>query len=188
MQPYHASSVALFNSGLTLRRATIAVASILAMVGTSWGQTSTPKPDLNAKQVHWRKYVNKEFRFSLWYPDSYRPTRLDDVCKDNVYRRYLLCLQQRDDPDATIMVTIVIAGPFFIKTNAGGNEYTPQRIGQHLFYCGLGGSMGTRFSDECVFNLSGKTLELGFSPAEGVDSTDKANSLAFKSLRTFRTF
>jgi hypothetical protein len=157
------------------------------MVGTSWGQTSTPKPDPNATQVHLRKYVNKEFRFSLWYPESYRPTTLDGVCKGNGYRLYLLCLVQRDDPDTTIMVTIVIGGPFFIKTNAGGNEYTLQKIGQHLFYCGLGGSMGTHFSDECIFNLRGKTLELDFSPADGVDSTDKANSLAFKSLKTFRT-
>jgi hypothetical protein len=47
-------------------------------------------------------------------------------------------------------------------------------------------SNGTGLTDECIFNLRGKALEFNFSPAETVNSSDKTNSLLFKSLKTFR--
>jgi hypothetical protein len=188
MPPRIRFSVPVFKSGVLLRRVTIAVAFILVTVGASWGQTSTPTPGSNARHVHWRKYVNKEYRFSLWYPDTYRPASADDVCKDNTFRRYLLCLEQGDNSGNSILVTIIIAVPFFVEPNSGGTIPTHQRIGRHVFYCGLGGSMGTGFSDECIFNLRNKTLEFNFSPPEAANSTDKPKSLAFMSLKTFRTF
>jgi len=171
-----------------LKRLAFTLVLIVTLAAESWAQEPTPKPIPNAQKIHWHKYINKEFGFSLRYADSYRPITDPEYCKDNDYRRGSLCLKRRDDPDTTIMVTIVITEPFFIKTNRGGNEYTPQKIGQHLFYCGLGGSMGVGFSDECTFNLRGKTLEFSFSPAETIKSVEKTNPLMFKSLKTFRTF
>jgi hypothetical protein len=145
-----------------------------------------PKRIPSAQKIHWHKYINKELGFSLRYPDSYRPITEPDYCKDNFYRRWLLCLERPDDPGAAIIITIVIAEPFFITTNRGGIEYTPQKIGHHLFYCGLGGSMGVGFSDECTFNLRGTTLEFSFSPATTINSGEKINPVMFKSLETFR--
>ena len=171
-----------------LKRLAFMLVFILTLAAESRAQEPTPKPAPNAQKTHWRKYINKEFGFSIRYPDSYRPIAAPEYCKDNEYRRWFLCLERRDDPEATIMVRIIIAGPFSIKTNRGGNEYTPQKIGQHLFYCGLLGSMGVGFSDECTFNLKGKTLEFSFSPAETINSGEKINPLMFKSLKTFRTF
>ena len=171
-----------------LRRVTFALSLILATAAQSRGQASSPKPIPNAQQIHWHKYSNKEFGFSLWYPDTYQPISDPEYCTGNDYRKWLLCLERRDDPETKIVVTIYTAVPFFIKTNMGGNEYTRRKIGQHLFYCGLGGSMGTGFSDECTFDLRGKTLEFSFSPAETVNCGEKVNPLMFKSLKTFRTF
>ncbi|HTS04666.1 MAG TPA: hypothetical protein VMP68_03715 [Candidatus Eisenbacteria bacterium] len=171
-----------------LKKITFMLLLISTLTAESRPQEPTPKPTTNAQKIRWHKYVNKEFGFSIKYPDSYRPIADPEYCKDNDYRRWLLCLGRRDDPNATIMVTIVMQGPFFIKTNRGGNEYTPRQIGQHLFYCGLQGSMGVGFSDECTFNLRGRVLELSFSPAETINSGVEINPLMFKSLKTFRTF
>lgn len=165
---------------------------MLVMVATlaaePWAQELTPKANPNAQKVQWHKYINKEFGFSLTYPDSYQPIADAESCKDNKFRRWLLCLARQDDPNTAITVTIVIGVPYFIKTNSGGNEYSAQKIGQHIFYCGLGGSMGTGFSDECTFDLNDKTLEFDFSPAVTMNSGEEINPLMFKSLKTFRTF
>ena len=119
-------------------------------------------------------------------PDPYRRIADPGFCEGNSYRRYLLCLARRDDPDSKFFVTLVIEGPFAIKTTRGDNEYTPQKIGQHLFYCGLGGSMAVGFSDECTFDLNDKTLEFNVSPAQPTDPTGKINPLMFETLKTFR--
>jgi hypothetical protein len=42
--------------------------------------------------------------------------------------------------------------------------------------------MGSGFSDECMFNLRGQTLEFNFTP-ETLNLTDRTNSLARKELR-----
>ena len=171
-----------------LKRLAFTLVLVVTVAAEPWAQEPSPKPIPNAQEIHWHKYTNKEFRFSLKYPDTYRPITDPEYCKDNDYRRGLLCLERRDDPETKILVTIVTAVPFFIKTNRGGNEYTRQKIGQHLFYCGLAGSMGVGFSDECTFNLRSKTLEFSFSPAKTINSGEKTNRLMFKSLKTFRTF
>lgn len=170
-----------------LAQVLMAGALIFISVAASWGQTSSAKPGHNKAQVHWRKYVNKEYGFSFRYPDTYKPTHTDDICKDNNYRRYLLCLERPDDPDASITVTLIIAEPFQVFPLGNGDALPPrQRIGRHDFYCGVGGSMGTGFSDECLFNLRGKTLELSFFPSQTINSSDTTNAIVFKSLRTFR--
>jgi hypothetical protein len=186
--PYSTSSVPVFKRGLMLRRVTIAVASVLLTVGTSWGQTSSTKPRSNAKQIHWHKYVNKEFGFSLWCPDTYRPSEDAEYCKDNDFRRYLICLERRDDSDTTIVVTIIIAQPFHVYPGQGDVMPARQQMGHHVFYCGLVGSMGTGRADDCVFNLKGKTLEFEFSPTKTVNSGKKTNPIASEVLKTLRTF
>jgi hypothetical protein len=163
---------------------TLALSAVLA--ASSKAQESAPKLTPNAQKIHWKKYINKEFGFSLRYPDSYQPSTKLEYCKDNDYRKYLLCLVRRDDPDARILVMVIVQGPFRIKTNRGDIEYAPQKIGQHLFYCGVQGSMGTGFSDECTFNLRDKTLEISYSPT--LNSGVEINPLMLKSLKTFRTF
>ena len=186
MLPSAASSASIFKSRSTVRRITTAVAFIVAMVAPSRGQTPTSMPGTTGKPVHWRKYVNKEYGFSLWYPGTYKPTNSDELCKDNVYRRYLLCLERLDDPETSILVTIVIAQPFHIYPHHGDVMPTRQEIGHHVFYCGLEGSMGTGFSDQCILSLRGRALEFDFSPAETVNTGNKTNPLGTKILRTFR--
>jgi hypothetical protein len=161
---------------------------VATLAAEPWAQEPASKVNPNTQKVQWHKYINKEFGFSLTYPDSYQPIADAESCKDNKFRRWLLCLARHDDPNTAITVTIVIGAPYFLKTNSGGNEYSAHKIGQHLFYCGLGGSMGTGFSDECTFDLNGKTLEFDFSPAVTMNSGEEINPLMFKSLKTFRTF
>jgi hypothetical protein len=96
-----------------LKRLAFMLVLIVTLAAGSWAQESTPKPIPNAQKIHWHKYINKEFGFSVRYPDSYRPITDQASCGDNDYRRWLLCLERRDDPDTTIMVTIIITGPFF---------------------------------------------------------------------------
>jgi hypothetical protein len=175
-------------SNAALKRFTFTIVLIVTMAAKTWAQELPSQLIQNNQKVHWHKYTNREFGFSFSYPDTYRPTPDPECGKGNEYRRWLLCLERRDDPKTTILVTIVTAVPFFIKTDRGDDAYTRQEIGQHLFYCGLGGSMGVGFSDECTFDLKGKTLEFNFSPAETINSGHKTNFLMFKSLKTFRTF
>jgi hypothetical protein len=49
---------------------------ILAIVALARGQTHMPKPGGSTKLQHWRKYVNKQYGFSFWYPGQYRPVPL----------------------------------------------------------------------------------------------------------------
>ena len=181
-----ASSASIYKHRSMVRRIITAVAFIFAMIAPSWGQQPTPIPGNTGKPVHWRKYVNKEYGISLWYPGVYRPTSSDEICMDNEYRRYLLCLERPHDPEASILVTIVIAQPFHIYPHHGDVMPTRQKIGHHVFYCGLEGSMGTGFSDQCILNLRGRTLEFSFSPAVTVNTSNKTNPLGTKILRTFR--
>ncbi len=170
-----------------LARVLMAGALTVISVAPSWGQTSSAEPGHNTAQVHWRKYVNREYGFSFWYPGTYKRIYTGDICKDNNYRRYPLCLERQDDPDASISVTVAIAGPFHVYPLGNGDALPArQRIGHHNFYCGVGGSMGVGFTDECLFNLRSKTLELSFSPSQTINSSDTTNAIVFKSLKTFR--
>ena len=168
---------------LILRRVAASSITIAALFGCiavqSWSRPRTSGS---------HKYVNRQFGFSLSYDAPYKPTDLNGICKDNEYRRYLLCLQQSTDPDATILVTLVIAEPFQLHPSTGDVWPTRRKIGNRVFYCGLVGSMGVGFADKCSFNLRGKALEFQFSPAQTINSPYKVNPLASEMLRTFRTF
>jgi hypothetical protein len=162
--------------------------AFVVMASSAWGQTPAPVLGTTKGPIHWRKYINKEYGFSLWYPSTYKPTNSDERCKDNYYRRYLLCLERPDDPDSSITVTLIIAKPFYLHPLGNGDALPArQRIGHHDFYCGVGGSMGAGFTDECLFNLRGKTLEITFSPSQTINSSDTNNAILIKSLQTFRT-
>lgn len=52
----------------------------------------------------------------------------------------------------------------------------------------MGGSMGTGFSDECIFNLRGRVLEINFSPALLPTPEGKTNPLVSQVLKTLRVF
>jgi hypothetical protein len=158
------------------------------LVASSRAQEPGAIPTPKAKKIHWQKYVSKEFGFALTYPDSYQPASDLEFCKDNEYRKYLLCLVKRDDPDATILVTIIVREPFFIKTNRDDTKYAPHKIGKHLFYCGTQGSMGTGFSDECTYDLKNKTLEISYSPTNTINTDIDLNPLMLKSLKALRAF
>jgi hypothetical protein len=188
MMPTNMFLSSILRGGIVLSRASMLGALILMMILLSWGQTPAPNSGPRARKLHWHKYVSKDFRFSVWYPNTYKLSDFDGICKDNEYRRYLLCLQKGDDSDTRILVTIIVAVPFFVESNRGDVPFTPQRIGNQVFYCGWGGSMGTGFTDECTFNLRGKVLEFNFSPAETINSGKKTHPLGTQILKTFRVF
>jgi hypothetical protein len=50
----------------------------------------------------------------------------------------------------------------------------------------MGGSMGTGFSDECIFNLRGRVLEISVHPALPLNPEGKTNPLVSQVLKTFR--
>lgn len=155
-----------FYSGSGLRKTTVLkrLAFTLFLTVTisseSWAQEPSPKPITNSPKIHWHKYINKKFGFSLRYPDAYRPITDPEYCKDNDCRRWSLCLERRDDPETKILVTIVVAVPFFIKTNAGGNEHTLQQIGQRVFYCGREAAWALAFPMNAFSTLMAKHLNL----------------------------
>jgi hypothetical protein len=169
-----------------LTRVLLIAALFLGAVAPSKGQGAHAEPGRHRSDVHWRKYINKEFGFSLWYPETYRLSNWEGICDNNEYSAFLLCLERQDDPDSTIGVTIILKGPFFVESDIEGVPYPRRRIGKHEFYCGVVGSMGVGFSDKCTFNLRGKVLEFEFSPAETINSGKTVNPLASKMLKTFR--
>ncbi len=144
--------------------------------------------DLKAPHSHWHEYVNRKYGISLLYPDPYKPIAPNGRCKDNYYREYLLCLGPTVGSDPVISVSVIVAVPFHVSPGAGDLMPTRQRIGRHLFYCGVVGSMGVGFSDSCVFNLRGKTLEFEFNPLDGVNVTDETKRLEPTMLKTLQIF
>jgi hypothetical protein len=172
---------------LNFAGARVAVIWLLALVTPLWGQTPVSKPGKGTTRVHWHRYLSSKYGFSFWYPDSYQPIPTNDICKDNDYRQYLLCAERPDAPETSIWVTIIVAEPFHLHPIDNGGDLPPlKKVGRHEFYCGPGGSMGVGFSDECLFNLRGKTLEISFYPSQTMNSSDTTNALIFRSLKTFR--
>jgi hypothetical protein len=171
---------------LTAKRLMLAITFVIGGTALLSAQESGPQA-ISKRQVHWVKYINKEYGLSLWYPDSYKRSDFDGRCEDNEYRRYLLCLQRSDDPDSSITVTLITGAPFFMKP-LGNSDALPVRriIGHKAFYCGVQGSMGVGFYDECIFNLKNRVLEFGFEPTMTLNSGLKQNPLASKVLMTFR--
>lgn len=159
-------STMITGESLVMRLALV-IGTTLAILVSSCAQVSKADADSKAQHAHWHEYVNREYGVSFLYPDTYKPTIASDRCEDNYYRRYLLCLAPvsgSDDP--VIYVTVIVAGTFQVFPGAGDVMPTRQRIGRHVFYCGVVGSMGVGFSDSCVLNLKGKALQFQFSPLD----------------------
>ncbi len=162
---------------------------ILAAVAPARGQSRAAKLDAVEKQLHWHKYVNQRYGFSFWYPDTYRPVPLPPVTRQaSEYAKWsLLLLQRRDNPDAYIWVGISLE-PFRLYPGAGDVMPSRQLIGHHVFYDGMGGSMGVGFNDFYDLNLRGKTLRFAFGPDDRVNPNEETKQLEPKLLKTFRTF
>jgi hypothetical protein len=168
-----------------LVRLTVTMATSLAMLTPSWAQMHVAITD--SKAPHWHEYVNRQYGVLFFYPDPYKPTVAGDRCKDNYYVRYLLCLAPTggsDDP--AISVSVIVAEPFHVFPGAGDGMPTRQRIGRHVFYCVVVGSMGVGFSDSCVLNLKGKTLQFLFNPLDGLHVNDDTKQIETTMLETLR--
>jgi len=167
---------------MTVKRTMAATLLTLVAAFSAWGQEHSTKPEPGEKRTRWQKYVNKEFGFSLSYPDTYQPSRREGVCGVNGYDKWLLCLVRRDDPSATIDVSIITSEPFHSRSGAGGLEFSKEKFGHHIFYCGMQGSMGVGYVEQCIYNLRNKTLEFDFCPTISDDP-----ELIKKMLKTLRT-
>ena len=190
------SSIPVFKTGLRFGHVMFAALFILAMAATARGQDKpTPKPTPITKQPHWHKYVNHQYGFSFWYPDTYMPVPVRQLPPESdFYTTYknLLALKERDDPEASITVSIDLL-PF--QMGPRGNAPTPDghRIGHHVFYPYMGGSMAIGFYDAYEINLRGETLRFGFTPDHLNEPRDPNTEpplpkFELKILETFRTF
>ena len=168
-------------------RLTMAMGITLAMVVSSWAQTGTPECN-KALHAGWHKYTNAEYGVSFLYPDTYKATGAGDRCQSNYYRKYLLCLASVVGSDPVISVGVIVAQPFHVSPGSGDVLPTRQRIGRHVFYCGVFGSMGVGFSDSCALNLKGKTLQFQFAALDGLNADDKTKRLETTMLKTLRIF
>jgi hypothetical protein len=189
MTTIKSSSTSKFKRVLQFGQVILAGMIMLAMAASAQGQAPTPKADPSAKKKHWRKYVNREYGFSFWYPVTYGPMKPNELCKDNDYRRYLFCLEGSDDPEAAIYVTIIIGSPFQIEP-WGPTDAMPRRrvIGEHIFYSGTAGRLGFGFEDKYVLDLKGRTVEFGFLEGDGEVLSAQTKALEITMLKTFRTF
>jgi hypothetical protein len=170
-------------------RITFVMVFVLAMVSTLTGQTPTSKPSVTAKQIHWHKYVNRKYGFSLLYPDTYITVPHPDAegrCPDSDDYKCLLWLARRDNRDAEIWLTVTLE-PFHLTPDAGDLMPTRQLVGRHIFYGGMRGSMAVGFSDCYDMNLKGKILTITFGP-NGVRPSEETKQLEHKMLKTLRTF
>jgi hypothetical protein len=167
---------------------TVVMGTMLAILVSSGAQVRTADTDSKAPHAHWHKYVNRDYGLSFLYPDTYKPTVADNRCQDNYYRRYLLCLATRGGSDPVISVSVIVAAPFHVTPGSGDVMPTRQRIGRHVFYCGIVGSMGVGFSDSCVLNLKGKTLQFQFAALDGLNVNDETEQLEATMLKTLRIF
>jgi hypothetical protein len=169
-------------------RSTVVLGATLAIFVSLWAQVGKAETNPKAPHRHWHEYVNREYGVSFLYPDTYKPTVAADRCQDNYYRRYLLCLAPMGGSNPVISVTLIVASPFHVSPGADDVMPTRQRIGRHAFYCGIFGSMGVGFSDSCVLNLRGKTLEFQFDPLDGVNVNDETKQIEATMLKTLRIF
>jgi hypothetical protein len=187
MHTYNISSTSALDRLRTFGRVILAGVFVLAAVSVR-GQAQPQKQDSDANRTHWHKYVNRQYGFSLWYPNTYRPMDADEGCMDNEYRRYLLCLQRRDDLETKIWVAIIIAAPFQVTPDRGGNMATRVVIGHHVFYWNIVGSQAVGEGDGYDLNLKGRNLEFQFDPAQIDTGSTALPPFELKMLKTFRTF
>jgi hypothetical protein len=183
----HSDSARRMGKSLLIRL-TVVMALSLAIRVSLWAQTHAADPGSKTPHVHGHEYVNREYKVSFLYPDTYKPIVASDRCKDNYYFRYLLCLAPVGGSDPVISVGVIVAEPFRVSPGSGEVMPTRQRIGRHVFYCGTAGSTGVGFSDSCVLNLKGKTLEFQSNPLDGIDVNDETKQLEMTMLKTLRIF
>jgi hypothetical protein len=164
---------------------TVVIALSFGIRASLRAQTHATDTASKASHARWHEYVNREYGISFLYPDTYKPTVASDRCKDNYYFRYLLCL---GGSDPVISVGVIVAEPFHISPGSGDVMPTRQRIGSHVFYCGVVGSMGVGFSDSCVLNLRGKTLQFQFNPLDGMQVNDETKHIETTMLKSLRIF
>ena len=187
MRPFRAFSVGASTVEALFKRLVMAGTVFLAITEPLSGQ---PKPQDGKANggIHWLKYVNKEYGFSFLYPDRYRPTDADGTCKENEYRRFLICLDLGDGSDSLIFVTLITSAPFHVHPGSGDVMPLRQRIGHYVFYRGMVGSMGVGFADTCIMNLRGKALEFQFDLPNGPNASEATKLLELRILETLRTF
>jgi len=172
-----------FSTFTTVGRLILAVAVMLTTFGWASGQEPASRSRTNRHE--WHKYVNQRYGFSFWYPDTYQsvsPADTDGRCVQSKYHKCLLWLALRDDPE-----TIIWVGLSRMHPGLGESTPIPQKIGNHLFYCGIVGSMGVGYSDFCILKLKGKALEFQFSQPRNMNSNERTNPVVPKMLKTFRT-
>jgi hypothetical protein len=164
-------------------------------------QTATAAPHPETRRILWHKYINQEYGFSFWYPDTYKPIPLPPPDNGEKYRYYqyeekrLLLLQRRDNPEAKIRITIDIR-PFNLHVLAQTHSptgYDPDwiplahRIGTHDFYFYGAGSGGVEYPDQHFVNVKGKTLEFVFDgPDRGKSPSEETSKLEQEILRSLR--
>ena len=134
-----AASVAVQFPGTRTPFRSIRLAPLLfAIAVPAKAQTATAAPHPQTRRILWHKYINQEYGFSFWYPDTHKPIPLP-------YYQYgekrLLLLQRRDNPEAKIRITTDIR-PFnlhiLVQTHSP-TGYHPDwiplahRIGTHDF-------------------------------------------------------
>jgi hypothetical protein len=162
---------------------------MLVVVSSARGQAALPKPSPSTKQAQWRKYVNHQHRFSFWYPMRYRAGTVQQLPPESEFHNviiHLLSLEDRDDPEVSIVVTIDLR-PFQMGPRGPADGIPPPRkIGERIFYSYSDGSPLAGFSDVSETNLKGKTLIIAFSPTSRVVSLPSPSELQI--LNTFRTF
>jgi hypothetical protein len=200
-------SVSVFEFRLRHLRVVLATAFILLLPVITQGQTSPEKARDSTKQSDWHQYVNREYGFSFWYPNTYRPLRTsppsDEEKESWPYDRGLLLLRPFDDPDAAIWINIDVR-PFNLQAIA--QEFAPRgsepstrqplpkghQIGNHMFYYYGGFTGGTgNYPDTYLVKVNGKTLQIQFDGpyTYGLDiPTDEIKHLEPKILKTLRTF
>ena len=190
MHPSNSCDTFGFRDCLMFGRAICAGLCILGAVASAGGQSPAPKSDAGENLLHWHKYVNRTYGFSLRYPDTYTPIPHPDAqgrCPDYNNYKCLLWLARRDNRDVEIGVSLDLQ-PFHLTPNSGDVLPTRQLIGGHIFYGGTLGSMAVGFSDNYDLDLKGKTLVITFGPGDSANPSEETKKLESEILKTFRTF
>lgn len=148
-------------------------------------QASDLTPVDGAASLNWKKSINREYGFSVRYPDTYRLTDAEGRCKDNDDVKFLVCLERPDNTDEKILIYLS-ADPFRLRP--GNVMPVRQKIGHHVFYVGFFGSAGSGMADYYQMNLKDKTLAVLFSDDARGQPSDETRRLEKRLSNTLRTF
>ena len=146
-----------------------------------------------AKQVHWNRYINKQYGLSFRYPSTFVPTGANGRCNSSGHRPCLLALRRRntedgDRSDASIWVIMWADEPIHFIPGSGNMMPTPAKIGTHTFHKGIMGSSGVGITDYYEYNLKNRALVFQFGPDEHGEPSDETKAVEPKLLASFRTF